>query len=142
IRDFHVTGVQTCALPIYDPGTMRAVPVFRTVATWSVVFLAISGAGAAFARMNSVSELWSTSFGILISLKVLLFFGLLMTARTMQSKVLDSGMEARPALIRFGGIEALLMAAAVGIGVALTQTAYPRTEIEYPTNAETLLGQA
>ena len=125
-----------------DPGTMRAVPVFRTVATWSVVFLAISGAGAAFARMNSVSELWSTSFGILISLKVLLFFGLLMTARTMQSKVLDSGMEARPALIRFGGIEALLMAAAVGIGVALTQTAYPRTEIEYPTNAETLLGQA
>ena len=118
-----------------DPGTMRAVPVFRTVATWSVVFLAISGAGAAFARMNSVSELWSTSFGILISLKVLLFFGLLMTARTMQSKVLDSGMEARPALIRFGGIEALLMAAAVGIGVALTQTAYPRTEIEYPTNA-------
>ena len=74
--------------------------------------------------MNSVSELWSTSFGILISLKVLLFFGLLLTARTMQSKVLDSGM-ARPALIRFGGIEALLMAAAVGIGVALTQTAYP-----------------
>lgn len=125
-----------------DPGTMRAVPVFRTVATWSVIFLAISGAGAAFARMNSVSELWSTSFGVLISLKILLLLGLLLTARTMQSKVLDSGMEARPALIRFGGIEAMLMAAAVGIGVALTQTAWPRTEIEYATNAETLLGQA
>ncbi len=125
-----------------DPGTMRAVPVFRTVATWSVVFLAISGAGAAFARMNSVSELWTTSFGILISLKIFLLLALLMTARSLQSKVLDSGLEARPALIRFGGIEALLMAAAVGIGVALTQTAYPRVSIEYATNAETLLGQA
>ncbi len=125
-----------------DPGAMRAVPVFRTVATWSVVFLAISGAGAAFARMNSVSELWTTSFGTLISLKIFLLLALLMTARSLQSKVLDSGMEARPALIRFGGIEALLMAAAVGIGVALTQTAYPRISIEYATNAETLLGQA
>jgi len=125
-----------------DPGTMRAVPVFRTVATWSVAFLAVSGAGAAFARMNSVSDLWSTSFGILISLKILLLIALLITARTVQERVLGSAVGARQALMRFAGIEALLMAAAVGIGVALTQTAYPRREIQYPTNAETLLGQA
>ncbi len=125
-----------------DPGTLRAVPVFRTVATWSVAFLALSGAGAAFARMNSVSELWSTSFGILISLKILLLGALLITARTVQAKVLGSGIGARQALMRFAGIEALLMAAAVGIGVALTQTAYPRYEVQYATNAETLLGQA
>src|SRR5690606_40579619 len=29
IRDFHVTGVQTCALPIYGPGDEQAVGVSR-----------------------------------------------------------------------------------------------------------------
>ncbi len=125
-----------------DPGTMRAVPVFRTVATWAVALLAISGIGAAFARMSSFDQLWTTSFGILIMLKVILLVLLLMLARTIQIKVLGSGRDDRSALIRFGGIEALLMAAAGGIGVALTQTPYPRVEIEYPTQAETLLGQA
>ncbi len=125
-----------------DPGTMRAVPVFRTVATWAVALLAISGIGAAFARMSSFDQLWTTSFGILIMLKVVLLVLLLILARTIQTKVLGSGRDDRSALIRFGGIEALLMAAAGGIGVALTQTPYPRVEIEYPTQAETLLGQA
>lgn len=125
-----------------DPGTMRAVPVFRTVATWAVVLLAVSGLGAAFARMSSLSQLWSTSFGVLIMLKVVLLAALLVVARTIQSKVLGSSKDDRLALIRFGGIEALLMAAAAGIGVALTQTPYPRVEIEFPTQAETTLGQA
>ncbi|MCU0295085.1 MAG: bifunctional copper resistance protein CopD/cytochrome c oxidase assembly protein, partial [Candidatus Nanopelagicales bacterium] len=125
-----------------DPATMRSLPVFRTVATWAVVLLAISGVGAAFARMNSVSELVTTNFGLLILLKILLLAALLLTARTLQTKVVGAGLEQRPTLIRFAGIEAVLMAAATGIGVALTQTAYPRVEIEYPTAAETLLGQA
>jgi putative copper resistance protein D len=124
-----------------DPGTMRAVPVFRTVATWAVVLLAISGAGAAFARMNSVSELWTTEFGVLILLKIVLLLGLLATARTLQTKVVGSGKSDRATLIRVGGLEALLMAAAGGIGVALTQTPYPRIEKEFATQAETLLGQ-
>jgi putative copper resistance protein D len=125
-----------------DPGTMRAVPVFRTVATWALVLLTISGVGAAFARMNGVGELFTTDFGVLILVKIALLAGLLVTARTLQANVRGSGRSERATLIRFAGIEALLMAAAAGIGVALTQTAYPRIEIEYPTNAETLLGQA
>src|SRR5690606_39312221 len=42
IRDFHVTGVQTCALPIWGPGTLlwrpSAGPRFAAVlfATWNV----------------------------------------------------------------------------------------------------------
>ncbi|MEZ5184814.1 MAG: cytochrome c oxidase assembly protein [Candidatus Nanopelagicales bacterium] len=124
-----------------DPGTMRGLPVFRTVATWSVVLLAISGVGAAYSRMNSLSELWTTPFGVLILLKVILLAGLLTTARALQRKVVGAGSAQRTTLIRFAGIETLLMAAAAGIGVALTQTAYPRVEIQFPTNAETLLGQ-
>lgn len=124
-----------------DPGTMRAVPVFRTVATWAVIMLAVSGAGAAFARMNSFGELFSTAFGVLILLKIGLLLGLLVVARTLQTKVVASGTQDRQTLIRFGGLEALLMACAGGIGVALTQTAYPRIEVEFPTQAETLLGQ-
>ena len=112
-----------------DPGTMRALPVFRTVATWAVVLLAISGVGAAFARMNSVTELWTTSFGVLILAKLVLLGGLLLTARTLQTRVVGAGSEQRPTLIRFAGIEAMLMAAAARIGVALTQTAYPRVEV-------------
>ncbi len=125
-----------------DPATMRSLPVFRTVATWAVVLLAISGLGAAFARMNSVSELLTTNFGLLILLKILLLACLLITARVLQTQVVGAGLEQRPTLVRFASIEAVLMAAAGGIGVALTQTAYPRVEIQYPTNAETLLGQA
>lgn len=124
-----------------DPATMRAVPVFRTVATWAVILLAISGVGAAFSRMNSVSELWTTAFGVLILLKVALLIGLLAIARLLQTKVVGSGKEDRQILIRFASLEALLMAAAGGIGVALTQTPFPRVEVELPTQAETLLGQ-
>src|SRR5690606_39439588 len=32
IRDFHVTGVQTCALPIY---VLRGVKVLRAIPVWS-----------------------------------------------------------------------------------------------------------
>ncbi len=124
-----------------DPGTMRAVPVFRVVATWAVALLAVSGLGAAFARMSSVDQLWTTSFGVLILLKVTLLVALLAVARTLQTKVLGSGRDDRAALVRFAGLEALLMAAAGGIGVALTQTPYPRVEIQYATQAETLLGR-
>nr|MCU0279145.1 CopD family protein [Candidatus Nanopelagicales bacterium] len=92
-----------------DPATMRSLPVFRTVATWAVVLLAISGVGAAFARMNSVSELVTTNFGLLILLKILLLAALLLTARTLQTKVVGAGLEQRPTLIRFAGIEAVLM---------------------------------
>jgi putative copper resistance protein D len=125
-----------------DPGTMRALPVFRTVATWSVVLLAVSGIGAAFSRMNSVSELWTTPFGILIVAKVSILAALLLTARTLQTRVVGAGADQRTTLVRFAGIEAVLMAAAAGLGVALTQTAYPRVSVEYPTSAETLLGRA
>ncbi len=125
-----------------DPGTVAAVPGFRAVATWAVVFLGISGLGAAFARLDSVSQLWTTSFGTLILLKVLLLTALLLIARTLQTRVLGAGRGQRSTLVRFTGIEAILMAAAAGIGVALTQTPYPRVSIEYPTNAETLLGRA
>lgn len=124
-----------------DPGTMRSLPVFRTVATWCVALLAVSGLGAAFARMDSPSQLWSTSFGVLIVTKVFLLLGLLGTARTLQTKVLGAGLEQRPTLVRYAGIEALLMAAAVGIGVALTLTPYPREEFAFQTKAEALLGQ-
>jgi len=124
-----------------DPGTMRAVPVFRTVATWAVILLAVSGVGAAFARMNSLSELVTTDFGLLILFKVVLLGGLLITARILSKRVVGAGKQDRATLIRFASLEALLMAAAAGIGVALTQTAYPRVEIELPTQAETLLGQ-
>lgn len=124
-----------------DPGAMRAVPVFRTVATWAVGLLAVSGLGAAFARMSSLSQIWTTSFGALILLKVILLVSLLAVARTIQTKVLRSGRDDRAALMRFGAIEALLMATAGGVGVALTQTPYPRVAVDYPTQAETLLGQ-
>jgi putative copper resistance protein D len=124
-----------------DPATMRALPIFRTVATWAVVFLAVSGLGASFARMNSFSELLTTPFGFLIVAKVTLLAALLVTARTLQTKVVGAGLEQRTTLIRFAGIEAVLMALAAGLGVALTQTAYPRVETLFPTNAETLLGR-
>ncbi|HQR80016.1 MAG TPA: bifunctional copper resistance protein CopD/cytochrome c oxidase assembly protein, partial [Actinomycetota bacterium] len=124
-----------------DPGTMRALPVFKTVATWAVALLAVSGLGAAFSRMNTPSELWTTSFGVLIILKVSLLAALLLTARTLQTRVVGAGSAQRPTLVRFAAIEVVLMAAAAGIGVALAQTPYPRIQIEFPTNAETLLGR-
>jgi putative copper resistance protein D len=125
-----------------DPATLRAVPVFRTVATWAAVLLALSGAGAAFARLNSPDELWTTSFGQLILLKTGLLAALLVVARSLQSAVLGGGAAPRAALVRYAAVEAVLMAAAAGVGVALTQTPYPRVEVEYATNAETLLGRA
>lgn len=124
-----------------DPGTGPAVKAFRVIASWAFAILAVSGLGAAYARMSSVSQLWTTGFGQLVLVKIVLLAMLLVTARNLQTRV--GAFEAtagRREFLRFASIEAVLMAVAAGVGVALTQTPYPRIDAPLGSPAEELLG--
>src|SRR5690606_39625718 len=56
IRDFHVTGVQTCALPIFPseelPPTTSTLPSFRRLAVCRLTPPASQGAGAQRSSVN------------------------------------------------------------------------------------------
>lgn len=65
-------------LPRRDPGELPAVlPVFSTVAFVSVVLLAITGSYAAWRGIGTVHAAFSTSYGLLVMAKIVLFAGLL-----------------------------------------------------------------
>lgn len=65
-------------LPRREPGELRAVlPVFSTVAFVAVAVLAASGTYAAFRGIGTVDAVFTTTYGLLVIAKVVLFCGLL-----------------------------------------------------------------
>lgn len=66
-------------LPRRDPGELGAVlPVFSKVAFTSVVVLASTGTYAAWRGVGTVNALFTTSYGLLVAGKVVLFVGLVL----------------------------------------------------------------
>lgn len=122
----------------------RAARRFSPLALWCFVVVAVSGTLNASVRLRSLEDLLTTPYGRVVLAKVvaLVLIGLL--AAQLRTRV-RAGLEAagpggsRPALLRLAGVEAVVMSAAIGIGVALSNTPTPVGEI-YPTAAESLIG--
>jgi copper transport protein len=65
-------------LPRREPAELRAVlPVFSKVAFGSVVVLAVTGSYAAWRGVGTVHAIFTTSYGLLVVVKIALFLGLL-----------------------------------------------------------------
>jgi copper transport protein len=68
-------------LPRREPDELRAVlPVFSTVAFASVVVLAGSGTYAAWRGIGSLDAIFGTTYGVLVVVKIVLFFALVALA--------------------------------------------------------------
>lgn len=104
-----------------------AVPRFSALALWCAVAVALSGALSSWIRLAAPSELFTTSYGRIILVKVLLIvvlsiFGLWYRRRIIPTLMQES---ARFTFLRVAAFDVGIMAATVGVGVALSRTPPP-----------------
>ncbi|TAK68449.1 MAG: copper resistance protein CopD [Actinomycetota bacterium] len=127
-----------------DPGLPASVRRFGRLATGCVLALALSGLGNAWTRLDDPGQLLSTGYGRLVVVKTALLLCLVLVAATVRTRIaptLATGAPRRD-FLRWATLEIVLLATAVGVGEALTRTAFPRIEEPLATPAENLLGFA
>ncbi len=115
---------------------------FSPLALIAIVLLAVSGLSNAFTRLNSFDELFTNGYGQVVLLKVTLILGLGFLGYQLRRRVLPTmnAPGARKRFMKVAAVEVMIMASAVGLGVALATSAYPRVEELLPTFGESLLG--
>jgi putative copper resistance protein D len=122
----------------------RAVQRFSPIALTAIILLAVSGLANAYTRLDGPLQLFTTGYGQVTMMKVGLIIGLAVIGFVMRSRIIPS-LDSTPRLAAFArvaGIELTIMAMAVGLGVALATSPYPREEQLLPSYGETLLGFA
>lgn len=122
----------------------RSVQRFSPLALTAIVLLAFSGLANAYTRLNSVGELFTTGYGQAVIMKVTLILALGVMGYVMRTRVqpqLDK-LSRAGVFVRTGLTELIIMMMALGMGVALATSPYPRTEVELPSYGESLLGFA
>ena len=124
-------------VPFVHESNFTIIKRYSVLASASVVILTVSGVAAAYVRMNSFSDFWTSPYGRLVLIKVILFTVLLSVAIRIRQSV-GRG----KSVVRFVGFELLVMAAATSVGVALHMTAPSRIGKPFPSAAEDLLGFA
>jgi cytochrome c oxidase assembly factor CtaG/putative copper export protein len=104
-----------------------AVPRFSALALWCAIGVAASGALSAWIRMSGLADLVTTSYGRIVLLKVALTvaiacFGVYHRRRHLTRLSSDA---TRLQFLRVAAVEVLVMAATVGVAVALSRTPPP-----------------
>ncbi|MBM9467166.1 cytochrome c oxidase assembly protein [Nakamurella leprariae] len=115
---------------------------YSSAALVAFVAVALSGMANAVVRLAALDDLWLTDYGRLVVLKAVLLvalgvLGWLHRRRTLP--LIRDGGDRRP-LIRLATVEALLMAATMGVAAALARTASPPTSATVPSDLELVLG--
>jgi len=130
-------GALWAVLPFVRDSNFTVIKRYSVLATSAVVLLAASGVAAAYARMNSISDLWTTPYGRLVLIKVILFTVLMSVATRVRKNV-----GSHKPVIRFVSFELLVMAMTIAVGVALHTTAPSRIGKPFASAAEDILGFA
>lgn len=122
----------------------RAVQRFSFIALTALILLAVSGLANAYTRVDGLGQLLTTGYGQITLMKVGLIVGLGIIGFLMRQRIVPS-LDALPrtrAFVRIAAIELAIMAIAIGLGVSLASSPYPREEQLLPTYGESLLGFA
>ena len=116
---------------------LSVVSRFSALAATSVAVLAVSGVAAAYARLDSWSDLWLSRYGQIVILKTIFFALLMVLAVQIRARLASQG-----SIAKFLSAEVAIMATAIGVGVALHST--PMSRIAQPLNSagEEILGFA
>ncbi len=104
-----------------------AVPRFSGLALWCAIAVAVSGVVNASVRIDGLADLLTTGYGRLVLLKgaligVIACFGLWHRRRVLPQL---AGDVSRRLFVRVAAVEVLVMAATVGVAVALSRTPPP-----------------
>nr|WP_232524494.1 cytochrome c oxidase assembly protein [Nocardiopsis gilva] len=104
-----------------------AVTRFSRMALWAYVGVAIGGLASAISRLYGVMELFTTAYGLIILTKIALFVVLggigWWHRRSIVPKIAENS--GRTLFARLAGVEIAVMAAVMGLSVALSRTAPP-----------------
>jgi len=130
-------GALWAVVPFVRESNFAVTKRYSVLATSAVIMLAVSGIAAAYARMNSLGDLWTTPYGRLVLIKVILFVGLMSVATRIRKNV-----GRHKPVIRFVSFELLVMAMTMAVGVALHTTAPSRIGKPFASAAEDILGFA
>ncbi len=120
----------------------RSIQRFGIIAGSCIVLLAVSGLANAYTRLETIDQILTTGYGQLVLIKTALIvvlgvIALLIRRRIASTTGTKSG---RSVFARIAGLELTVMAIALGLGVALSQSAPPRLTVELPSYGESLLG--
>ena len=125
-----------------DVPLKRAVQRFSVIALTAIILLAASGLANAYTRVDGLEQLLTTGYGQVTLMKVGLIVGLAVIGYLMRRRILpslDAASRVR-SFARVAAIELTIMAIAIGLGVSLASSPYPREEQLLPTYGESLLG--
>jgi putative copper resistance protein D len=114
------------------------------IALTAIILLAASGLANAYTRVDGLQQFLTTGYGQVTLMKVGLIISLAVIGYLMRQRILptlDSTSRAR-AFVRIAAIELTIMAIAIGLGVSLASSPYPREEQILPSYGESLLGFA
>lgn len=128
-----------------DPGVPEAAKRYSPVALTAVALLVFTGVGSAYTRMDTISDLWNSGYGRLLTIKVLVFVFALVAALFVRRRLFadwPTDQSHRPRIAGLVTVELLLMSIAAGLAVALAVTPYPRSENSALTLVEQLLGRS
>lgn len=125
----------------HDSGVREAAARYGTLATVAVALLMLSGVGNSIPRLDTVSDLWNSGYGRLLTTKVIVFAVALLVAANVRRRLSGKLADSRKAVGGLIATEVLLLSLAGGLAVALAQTPYPRVQNEAATVVELLLGR-
>jgi cytochrome c oxidase assembly factor CtaG len=113
-----------------------AVARYSALALWSFVVVAVSGLVNAAVRLRSVADVFGTSYGLLVVAKVVALVALGAFGASQRRRIVAAG----SGFLRLATTELFVMAAAIGLAVALSRTPTPVGDRVLQTPAEELLG--
>ncbi|MGM0386729.1 MAG: cytochrome c oxidase assembly protein [Actinomycetota bacterium] len=103
----------------------RAARRYSALALWCFALVGVSGVFSSVIRLNSPLELFTTSWGAVLGLKILLWFGLGVMGWLHRERTIPR-LADRPGLFwRLAGVEVLVMGAVSGLAVVLGSSAPP-----------------
>ncbi|WP_214326772.1 cytochrome c oxidase assembly protein [Nonomuraea sediminis] len=103
---------------------------FSRMALWCYIGVGLSGVFSVLARLTAVSDLWTSSYGVLIVAKIIAFVLLGYVGYWHRQRSLVSLRKGKPgSFTRLAGGEMLLMSATVGLAVALSRTPPPPVDL-------------
>ncbi|GAA0945930.1 cytochrome c oxidase assembly protein [Nonomuraea longicatena] len=108
------------------PDLPQAAGRFSRAALWCYVAVGASGLFSVFARLTSVSDLWTSSYGVLLVVKIVAFVLLGYIGYYHRQRTLVALEAGKPrSFTRLATGEALFMAATAGLAVVLARTPPP-----------------
>jgi len=113
-----------------------AIARFSTLATWAFVIIGVSGVVNASVRLGSLGEVFGSAYGRMVLLKVAALAALGWLGWQQRRRIRSQG----AGFLRLAVMELFIMAATMGLAVALSRTPTPVGENVFNTPIEELLG--